>query len=88
MPQKNPKNSPVAPSYAGKLSAKGRPRPKGPRKPVFCDFSPLGGRSAKPQSVRKLRNFREKILGRTDVFPKSAPSSGKVCFSVFGPELL
>ena len=46
-------------------------------------------RPAKTQNVKKLRNFGEKLLGRTDFFHKSAPSSAKLHFSVFdpGPEL-
>ena len=65
---------------------RGRPtRPKGPQNPVFCGFPPLGVRSAKTQNVKKLRNFGEKLLGRTDFPPKSAPSSGKLRRSVFRP---
>ena len=67
---------------------RGCPRPKEPRKPVVCDFPPLGVRLAEPQNVKKLRNFGEKLLGRTDFFLKSAPSSGKLRFSVFRPEFL
>ena len=73
---------------------RGCPRPKGPKipvgpkVPVFCDFPPLGVRSAKTQNVKKLPTFRKKLLGRTDFSPKSAPSSGKLCFSVFAPEFL
>ena len=62
-------------------------RPLG-TKPVFCDFLPLGVRSAKTHSVKKMRNFLEKLLGRTDFPPKSAPSSRKLRVSVFGPEFL
>ena len=58
-----------------------------PRNPVFCDFPPVVVRSAKTQDVKKLRNFGEELLG-TDFFPKSAPSSRKLYFSVFGPEIL
>ena len=89
-PQKCPYVREIAffPFWPGiSLSAKG-PRPTGPRKPVFCDFLPLGVRSAKTQNVKKLRNFGVKLLGRTDFFPKSAPSTRKLCFSVFGPEFL
>ena len=45
----------------------------------------MGVRSTKTQNVKNLRNFGEKLLGRTDFPPKSAPSSGKLCFSLFGP---
>ena len=69
-------------------SAKGCPRPKGPRKPVFFDFPPVGVRSAKTQNVKKSHFFWEKLLGRTEFSPKSASSTGKWCFSVFGPEFL
>ena len=62
-------------------------RPLG-TKPVFCDFPPLGVRSAKTQNVKKLRNFWEKLLRRIDFPPKSPPSSGKSRFPVFGPEFL
>ena len=62
---------------------RGCPRPKGPRNPVFCDFLPVGVRSAKTQTVKTLRTFWEKLLGRTGLPPKSAPSSGKLRFSVF-----
>ena len=55
------------------LSATGCPRPKGPQKPIISDFPPLGVRSAKTQTLNKLRNFGEKLLGRTDFPPKSAP---------------
>ena len=55
------------------LSAKGCPRPKGPGKPVFCDFPPLGVRSAKMQNVKKLRTFGEKLLGWMDFPPKKCP---------------
>ena len=50
----------------------------------------MGVRSAKMQNVKKLCYFGEKLLGRPDFFLKSAPSSGKLCFSVFdlGPEFL
>ena len=67
---------------------RGCPRPKGPKNPVFCDFPPLGVWSVKTYNVKKLRNFREKLLGRPVSPPKSAPSSGKSRFSVFGPEFL
>ena len=70
------------------LSAKGCPRPKGPRKPVFCDFLAVGFRSAKTQNVKKLHNFREKLYGAGGFPPKSTPSSGKLLFPVFGPEFL
>ena len=49
-------------------SAKGSPRPKGPRKPLFCDFPPLRVRSADTQNVKKKRNFWEKLF-RADGFP-------------------
>ena len=62
-------------------------RPLG-TKPAVCDFPPLGVRSAETQNAKKLRNFWEKLLGRTHFPPKSSPSSGKLCFSVFSPEFL
>ena len=62
---------------------RGSPRPKGPKKPVFCVFPPLGVRSAKTQNVKNLRNFEEKLLGRADFSSKSAPISGKLCFLRF-----
>ena len=49
-----------------------------PRNPVFCDFPPLEVQSTRTQTVKKLRNFGEKLLGQTDFFPKSAPSSGNL----------
>ena len=64
---------------------RGCPRPKGPENPVFCDSPPLGVQSVKTQIAEKLRNSREKLLGRLVFSPNSAPSSGKSCFSVFGP---
>ena len=70
------------------LVPRGRPRPKRPEGPVFCDFPPLGVRSAKTPNVKKLRNFWEKLLRRTDFPPKSAPRSQKSHFFVFGPEFL
>ena len=66
---------------------RGCPRPKAARKPVFCDLPPLGVWSAKTQNVKKLRNVWEKLMGRTDVFPKSVPSSGKLHFPVSGSEV-
>ena len=57
-------------------------------KPVFYNFLPLGGWLAKTQNGKMLRNFWEIFGGRANFPPKSAPSSGKLCFSVFGPELL
>ena len=59
---------------------------KGVKSPVFRDIPPVGLRSAKTQNVKMLSNFGEKLLGRPDFSPKSAPSSGKLCFSVFDPE--
>ena len=56
----------------------------GPKNPVFCDFPPLV-RSAKTLKVNRLRTGGEKLLGRPDFFPRSTPSTGKLCFSVFGP---
>ena len=44
--------------------------PKGPENPLFCDFPPLEVQSTKTQTVKKLRNFGEKLLGRTDFPPK------------------
>ena len=70
------------------LSAKGCLRPKGLKKPVFRDFPPVGVRAAKMPTVKRLRNFREKLLGRPDCPPKSGPRTGKLCFSGFGPEFL
>ena len=67
---------------------RGCPRPKGPRKPVFRVFPSVRVHSAKAQNIKKLRNAGEKLSGRTDFPPKSAPNSGKLCFSVFGPEFL
>ena len=64
------------------LSAKGCPRPKWPRKIVFYDFPPLWVRSAKTENIKKLRNIREKLLGRPDFSPKSAPSTRTLCFRV------
>ena len=55
------------------LSAKGCSRPKGPRKLVFCNFPPVGVPWAKTQKPKKLRNFGDKILGRTYFPPKKCP---------------
>ena len=63
------------------LSAKGCPKPKGPRKEVFCDFPPLGFRSAKTQNVKKLRNFGENLFGR-NFFPK-VPLAPQNCVFLF-----
>ena len=49
---------------------RGCPRPKGPKNTVFCDFPPLGVWSVKTQNVKKLRSFREKLLGVRFFFPK------------------
>ena len=54
------------------LSAKGCPRPKCPKNPVFCDFPPVGVQLAKTYSVKKLCTFGEKLLGRAD-FPEKCP---------------
>ena len=62
------------------LGAKGCPRPKGPRKPVFCNFLPLGLRSPITQNVKKSRNFGEKIFGQTDFFPKVPLGPGYYVF--------
>ena len=51
---------------------KGCRRPKGPKNTVFCDFPPLGVRSVKTQNVKKLRSFREKLLG-VQFFPPKVP---------------
>ena len=67
--------------------SRGCHRPKGPQIPVFCDFPPLGVQSVKTLNVKKLRNFQEKLLGRPVFPPQTAPSSGKSCFSFFGPGL-
>ena len=61
------------------------PGQKGLKNQYFRGFPPVGVRSAKTQNVKKLHNFGEKLFGRTYFFSKSAPSSGKLCFSVFGP---
>ena len=61
------------------LSVKGRPRQKCPKNPVFRDFLPEGVR----QNVKrkKLVHLGEKILGRPDFPPKSAP----IAFFFFRP---
>ena len=51
---------------------RGCPRPKGPKNTVFCDFPHLGVRSVKTQNVKKLRGFREKLLG-VRFFPQKCP---------------
>ena len=69
-------------------SAQGCRRPKWPTNPVFRDCPPVGVRSAKAQTVKKLRNFGENFLERPYFSLKSASSTGKLRFSVFRPEFL
>ena len=52
----------------------------GPEFPVFCDFLPLGVRSVKTQNVKKLRSFREKLLGVRFFFPKEPLAPGNCVF--------
>ena len=61
---------------------RGRPRPKGPKNTVFCDFLPLGVLSVKTQNVKKLRIFREKILGVRFFLPKVPPAPGNRVFLI------
>ena len=51
----------------------------------FPDFPPLEVRPAKTQNVKKMHSPSQKHSGRTDFPPKSAPGSGKLRCSVFGP---
>ena len=55
---------------------------KEPKNPVFCDFLPLGVRSVKTQSVKKLRGFREKLLGVWFFYPKVPLAPGN-CVLLF-----
>ena len=64
------------------LSAKGCPRPKWPKPPVFRDFLPLGVRSVKTENLKTLRNFGEKLLGRPD-FPPKVPLAPGNCIFIF-----
>ena len=90
-PQKRPSQREIAfarfrPSPGIYLSAKGRPRPKWPEMPVFCDFLPVGVRSGKTEDVKKLRTT---IPDSVVIFFLNfgAPSAGKFYFSVFSPRL-
>ena len=53
---------------------------KEPKNPVFCDFPPLGVRSVKTQNVKKLRGFREKLLGVRVFSPKVPLAPGNRVF--------
>ena len=66
----------------------GCPKPKWPLNPVFRNFPPLGVRSVKTESLKKLHNCGDKLLGRPHFPPKSASSTGKLRCSVFRPEFL
>ena len=68
--------------------SKGCPGPEWPKKTVFRNFPPLGVRSVKTESVKKLRNLGENLLGQPDFPPKTAPSTGKLRFSVFRLEFI
>ena len=57
---------------------------KGLKTQYFAISRPGSGRRKR----KMLRNFGEKLLGQKDFFPKSAPSSGKVRFSVLDPEFI
>ena len=59
---------------------RGCPRPKGPKTAVFCDFPPLGVRSVKTQNAKKLRSFREKLLGVRFFSPKVPLAPGNRVF--------
>ena len=89
----NPGNC-VFPFSARNRAKKGCRKPKWPKQQnQYFAISgpwvvPLVPGSAKMESVRKLRNFREKLLGRPYFFLKSASSSGKLRFSVSRPEFL
>ena len=55
---------------------------------LFRDFLPVGVWAENMSDVKQLRNLEEKLCGRPDFFPKTAPSTGKWRFSVFRPEFL
>ena len=71
--------------------AQGCPKPKGPRKPVLRFPAPGGpvGQNTKCNVTKcntKFAQFQGETFGADGFPPKSAPSSGKLCFSVFGPQ--
>ena len=58
---------------------------KGPETPYFAISRPWGPDRPKRKMQKRCEISGRNFLGRPDFFPKSAPSYGKLRFSVFGP---
>ena len=61
------------------LNAKGCPRSKWPKTPVFRDFPSQGVQSAKTENVKKLRYFGEKLFGAARFPPQKVPLALGTC---------